>query len=140
MSADQPAEVDPEPTLGVRDYGEDADEGVEGLAAERTEMAWSRTGFAMIGCGVVIAKGLPALSWSSTSRTLVFPESASHPILGGAVLSIGVAVWFLGHLSALRRRHAGGRHVAVWSDLAPTAFGTAAIGVAALVLALFQSG
>ncbi len=56
---------------------------------------------------------------------------------------IGVVFQFfhlLGHLSALRRRHAGGRHVAVWSDLAPTAFGTAAIGVAALVLALFQSG
>jgi uncharacterized membrane protein YidH (DUF202 family) len=123
---------------GPHDYGEEADEGVAGLAAERTEMAWSRTGFAMIGCGVVIAKGLPALSWSSTQRTVAFPEASSHPILGGAVLSIGVAVWLLGHWSARRRRHAGGRHVATWSDLAPTAFGTAAIGFAALVLAVYQ--
>jgi hypothetical protein len=98
-------------------YGDEADEGVaSGLAAERTEMAWSRTGLAMIGCGVVIAKGLPALSWSSTEQTRLFPETASHPILGGSVL---------------------GRHVATWSDLAPTAYGTAAVGVAALMLSMF---
>jgi uncharacterized membrane protein YidH (DUF202 family) len=124
-----------------RDYGEEADEGVaSGLAAERTEMAWSRTGLAMIGCGVVIAKGLPALSWSSTRQAVSFPESSSHPVLGGAVLTIGVAVWLLGLYSARRRRHAGGRHIATWSDLAPTAYGTAAVGVAALVLAFFLSG
>lgn len=131
----------PAPDAEDLSYGDDADEGVaSGLAAERTEMAWSRSGLAMIGCGVAIAKGLPALSWSSTQRRLVFPESASHPALGGAVLSVGVVVWLLGLYSARRRRHVGGRHVAEWSDLAPTAYGTAAVGVAALVLAAFLSG
>jgi len=122
-------------------YGDEADEGVvSGLAAERTEMAWSRTGLAMIGCGVVIAKGLPTLSLSSTQHRVAIPETASHPFLGGAVLTIGVAVWLLGLYSARRRRHSGRRRVAVWSDLAPAAYGTAAVGVAALVLAFFLSG
>ncbi len=121
-----------------RDYGDEADEGVAGgLAAERTEMAWSRTGLAMIACGVAIAKGLPTLSWSSTQKTLPFPETGAHPLLGGSVLVIGIAVWLLGLYSARRRRRAPVRAAVTYANLAPTAYGTAAVGVAALVLAFF---
>ncbi len=112
-----------------------AEEGYEGpdpgLAAERTDLAWSRSGLALGACGVIVLKGLPSIT-GSTRR----------PAIGAAILLLGIATWALGYWSSHRRRPRPGRPrpVATWRDLAPAALGTAAVGVAALVLATLGAG
>ncbi len=114
--------ADPELTLeGVR----------PGMAAERTDLAWSRSGGALLACGVVVLKGLPTVA-GDTSR----------PVAGLLILGLGGLTWGMGHWSARQRRTAmgGDRPVARWRDMAPTATGTAVVGLAALFLAVFRPG
>ncbi len=111
---------------------EDTFEGVRsGLAAERTDLAWSRSGVALLACGVVVLKGLPTV-----------PGASSRPAAGLVILALGGLTWGMGHWSARQRRtpRGGDRPVARWRDLAPTAFGTAGVGLAALYLAVFRPG
>lgn len=100
-----------------------------GLAAERTDLAWSRSGLAVGACGVIVLRGLPSIT-----------GSPSEPIIGGVILVLGGITWGLGRWSAHRRRPRPGRPrpVAVWRDLAPAAYGTAAVGIAGLVLAYLR--
>jgi len=107
-------------------YGDPAD---EGLAAERTELAWSRSGLALMACGVIVAKGLPSIS-----------GVPSRPEFGFAILVLGILTWGLGLLASHSRREEPGlgRRAARWRELAPVAFGTAAVGAAGFVLACFQ--
>ena len=101
-----------------------------GLAAERTDLAWNRSGLALLACGVVIMRGL-ALSHLS----------AAHVAVGAVVLALGGGVWALGGIQARRRSlavHARQRAEAI--DLLPIAIGTAAVGVAAFTLGLFFPG
>lgn len=116
----------PDPTEGDRFEGLE-----EGFAAERTDLAWSRSWLSMAACGIIIAKGLPALS-----------GIPGRPIIGLAVLGLGLGVWLLGLLNAHRRRAAPGdvRPVVLWHEVAPVAFGTAIIGAVAFFLGLFAPG
>ena len=120
------------PELHFGEVGADEDyEGPHpGMAAERTDLAWSRSGLAILACGVVILKGLPAIT-----------GSAGAPVAGTVVLVIGIFTWALGRWSAQRRRPRLGRPrpVAQWRDLAPAAYGTAAVGLAGLVLAILRA-
>jgi len=105
-------------------------EGVRpGMAAERTDLAWSRSGVALLACGVIVLRGLPNVAGDS-----------SRPAEGLLILGLGALTWGLGHWSARQRRTtlAGTRPVARWRDLAPTAIGTATVGMAALFLAVFR--
>ncbi len=114
--------MNPDPTLG-------SDEGYEGphpgMAAERTDLAWSRSGLALGACGLVVLKGLPTVT-----------GAGGQPLLGAIILLLGGVTWGLGRWSAQRRRPSAGqpRRVATWADLAPAAFGTAAVGIAGLLL------
>jgi uncharacterized membrane protein YidH (DUF202 family) len=100
-----------------------------GMAAERTDLAWSRSGVALGACGVIVLKGLPTIT-----------GSPSKPIIGTAMLVLGAVTWALGRWSAQRRRPQPGRPrpAATWRDLAPAAYGTAAVGLAGLVLAFLR--
>jgi uncharacterized membrane protein YidH (DUF202 family) len=102
-----------------------------GMAAERTDLAWSRSGVALLACGVVVLKGLPAVH-----------DVRARPVVGVVILALGALTWGLGHWNARQRRSlaTGVRRVARWRDLAPTALGTAGVGLAALFLALFRPG
>lgn len=116
----------------LSDEGEGALDRVDvGLAAERTDLAWSRSGLSLMACGVVVAKGLPALA-----------AIPAEPVAGAVILVLGAATWLLGLAAAHRRRHAPGdeRATARLSDVLPVAVGTAAVGFAGLVLVLFQHG
>jgi len=101
----------------------------EGLAAERTDLAWARSGLAIGACGVVVLKGLPAIT-----------GNPRQPVIGAAILTLGVLIWGLGRWSAYRRGAGTGRprRPARWRDLAPAAYGTAAVGAAALLLVLLR--
>ena len=112
-----------------------AEEGYEGphpgLSAERTDLAWSRSGLALGACGVVVLKGLPSVT-----------GTGSQPLIGAVILLLGGVTWGLGRWSAHRRRPRDGRsrQVATWADLAPASYGTAAVGIAGLVLIFLRPG
>lgn len=116
---DRGGSPEPEPFEGLE----------EGLAAERTDLAWSRSGLAMIGCGLLIARGLPSLT-----------GTAGRPVVGALVLALGGAIWLLGQVMA-RRRHRNIGELALaarWYEVAPVAYGTAVIGLVALLVGAFR--
>lgn len=96
-------------------------------APARTTLAWRRNGIALLAAGLVLARGIATAG--------VEP----HPVRGLAIAALGLLAWSSGEIQA-RRRHppaAGGDlPVARLADLVPTALGTAALGIAATVLAL----
>jgi uncharacterized membrane protein YidH (DUF202 family) len=112
----------------VREFEEERPEA--GLAAERTDLAWNRSGLALIACGAAIMRGLAR-------------PHLSHAVLaaGVLVLVLGGAVWALGGIQARRRvTHDRARSRADVADLMPIAIGTATVGVAAFILGAFFPG
>jgi uncharacterized membrane protein YidH (DUF202 family) len=101
-----------------------------GMAAERTDLAWSRSGLSLGVCGLIVLKGLPSVT-----------EESSRPLAGAALLVLGGITWALGYWSAHHRRPTAGRPraLATWADLAPAAFGTAAVGVVGLMVVLLSA-
>ena len=97
------------------------------LADERTDLAWNRSGLAMIGCGLVVMRGL-------TVQGLPPRDVA----VGAVIFGLGMASYFLAAWHA-RRRLSPDRieQPARASDLWPLAFGVTAIGLAAFALGLF---
>jgi uncharacterized membrane protein YidH (DUF202 family) len=95
-------------------------------ADERTDLAWNRSGLAIIACGVIIMKGL----------TLNGLERADIAV-GAVILGLGMASYLLAAWQA-HRRFAPDRaeRPARPSDLWPLAVGVTVIGVAAFVLGL----
>lgn len=106
------------------------DEGVPGLAGERTDMAWSRSGLAVVACAAAIAK-----------KTL----SNLHHVSGTTVVFTGILVagisWLvgLGWARLIARGTMEGRTAADRRMIAVTAYGTVALGTVAVVIALLPS-
>ena len=98
-----------------------------GLAAERTDLAWNRSGLALLACGAVVARGMT-----------VGEPVPGRTAAGVVILVLGGTVWALGWWQAQRRSRPGSaRRIAGPGDLLPVALGTAAVGIAAFVLGLF---
>jgi uncharacterized membrane protein YidH (DUF202 family) len=95
-------------------------------ADERTDLAWNRSGLAIIACGLIVARGL----------TLNGLER-SDVAVGAVILGLGMASYVLAGWQA-RQRFAPGRaeEPAQPRDLLPLAIGVTTIGVAAFVLGL----
>ena len=102
----------------------DADGRDPGLAAERTDLAWNRSGLSLVACGAAILHGI--------GRP---PLRAGNTAVGTVVLALGAGIWALGawHVHRMRRR---GAARATRMDLAPIAAGVVCVGVAAFVIAL----
>jgi uncharacterized membrane protein YidH (DUF202 family) len=95
-----------------------------GLAAERTDLAWSRSGLSLLACGAAILRGI--------NRP---PLTSANVAIGVCVLILGAITSFLGAWHAHRSRRRGARRTST-ADLMPIASGIAAVGVAALILGL----
>jgi len=110
-------------------YEEMLEEDEEGLAAERTELAWGRSGLAVMACGVAIVRGLPTVE-----------GHPAQPVAGAVILLMGGIVWLIGLYAARQRRPAVGewRPAAQLRELGPIAWGTAGVGLAGAVLVMFQ--
>jgi uncharacterized membrane protein YidH (DUF202 family) len=95
-------------------------------ADERTDLAWNRSGLAIIACGLIVMRGL-------TLNDL----ERSDVAVGAVILGLGFASYVLAGWHA-RRRLAPGRaeRPAEPHDLLPVAVGVTSIGVAAFVLGL----
>jgi putative membrane protein len=106
------------------------DEPDPGLAAERTDLAWNRSGLALLGLGVAVMRGLA-----------VPHLPAARSDAGAMILVLGALVWLLGAITTHRRLRPGHAHEpATRNDLAPIALGVAVIGVAAFALAALRPG
>jgi len=135
MSDGAPARRGYGPPDGTSPYGPNAerwpaDRPPPTLAGERTDLAWNRSGLALLACGIAVARGLK------------FPVAEpAHEVIGVTILVLGVFTWFMGQWAARHRRRSGhDRQIASFRDLAPVAYGTAAVGAAAFLLALFFPG
>jgi uncharacterized membrane protein YidH (DUF202 family) len=95
-------------------------------ADERTDLAWNRSGLAIIACGIVVMRGLTLNGFER-----------SDVAVGAVILVLGFGSYLLAGWHA-RRRLAAGRELQVArpADLLPLAIGVATIGVAAFVLGL----
>ena len=93
-----------------------------GLAAERTDLAWNRSGLSLLVCGAVIVRGLGRA-----------PYPPAHVVVGVCVLLLGGLTWFLGAWYTRQRRTRSAQRTTT-ADLAPVAVGVAFVGVAAFVL------
>jgi uncharacterized membrane protein YidH (DUF202 family) len=98
-----------------------------GLAGERTELAWGRSGMALFACGAAVAKGIPKVT------------GEGRPIIGIIILILGGITWLVSiPLERARRSTDERARLAVHThELIPVAVGTAAVGLAAFVLAAF---
>jgi putative membrane protein len=100
-----------------------------GLAAERTDLAWNRSGLALLACGAAVLRGFPPAGFS-----------ARH-VVGVVILVLGGFTWAMGAYEARRRsRAAPARPVATRRDLLPVALGTTGVGLAAFVVAALYPG
>ena len=89
----------------------DAEDGDQGLAAERTELAWTRTAISFAAVGAALLR--------------------NHPVLGIPVLALSLVVWELGRLPG--RPGTGQAHT---RRLRLIAAAVTAIALAALVITL----
>jgi uncharacterized membrane protein YidH (DUF202 family) len=102
----------------------------DGLAEERTSLAWSRSSLALLACGAAVLKGVPRL-----------PDPAGRPLAGAVILAMAAVAALVGTLEerARIRAVASGAGAIEQRVVRRVAFANSVIGVAALVLALLAS-
>ena len=98
-----------------------------GLAADRTALAWRRTGLSLMVCGVAVARGVEVEAAGGQARA------------GLAALGLGIALWLVAIRTSARRARATGRQrpVASRADLLPLSLATALAGLAGAVIFSF---
>ncbi len=100
----------------------DADSRDPGLAAERTDLAWNRSGLSLVACGAVVMRGL-------ADTRLPRADVA----IGACIFALGVLTSALGSWQVHRSRAREGRRTTA-ADLLPVSLGVGVVGVAAFVL------
>ena len=116
------------PPTGEDHVGEDQE--VDGLSGERTDLAWSRSGLAVIVCLAAIAKrSLPELS-TLDARAIVVVAL----IVGGAAW--GYALFWARTVAVTSL---SGRRIADPHKMQVIALGTTTIGIVATIVALLPA-
>ena len=103
------------------------DEEVPGVAGERTDLAWSRSGLAVLACLAAVAKRLLG----------TFDQVTGSAVIAAAlVVAAGAWTFALFWARTVASTTLAGRTLSEARTLRLVAYGTAAIGVAAIVIAL----
>jgi uncharacterized membrane protein YidH (DUF202 family) len=106
----------------VNDHGSASRRSVD----DRTDLAWNRSGLAIMGCGLIVARGLTLNGFERSDMEL-----------GVVILGLGLASYLLAAFHNRRRiLHGGADRPARPADLLPLAVGVAIIGASAFVLGL----
>lgn len=98
-----------------------------GFAGERTDLAWDRSGLALLGIGLVIVRDLALRA--PPGRDV----AAALVVLASGTFVAGLGEWH-------RRRRAVRPGAAAAADVAPLAWGVALVAVAAFVVGLGAAG
>jgi uncharacterized membrane protein YidH (DUF202 family) len=98
-----------------------------GLAAERTTLAWRRSGVSIIAIGIAVARGIPTVD-----------SVPARPFAGVAIVVLGIVAFAVSHVQAARRSaHVGtARPTAALADLWPVTAATVMTAVGAAVVVL----
>ena len=101
---------------------DDADSRDVVLSAERTDLAWDRSGLALLAVGVVVLRGI--------ARP---PLSHGDAVVGACIIGLAGLTMFVGWWHGHLMRTRAGRATSI-ADLLPISGCVALIGVAAFVL------
>ena len=101
----------------------------DGLAEERTTLAWSRSSLALLACGAAVLKGVPRL-----------PDPGGRPTVGAVIVGLAIVASIAGMIEEHIRREAVRDGVGRIDERAVrrVAVANGIIGVAAFVLAVFS--
>lgn len=107
--------------------GNEAAAGDRGLAAERTALAWQRSGISIVAVGIAVARGIPTVD-----------GVPRRPLAGLAIVALGALAFAVSQAQATRRGHRAehGRATAGLADLWPVTAATALAAVGAIVVVL----
>jgi uncharacterized membrane protein YidH (DUF202 family) len=105
---------------------DDADSRDVVLSAERTDLAWDRSGLALLAVGVVVLRGI--------ARP---PLDHGDAVVGACIIGLAGLTMFVGWWHAHLVRTRGSRATST-ADLLPISVCVAFIGVAAFVLGLLS--
>jgi uncharacterized membrane protein YidH (DUF202 family) len=100
-----------------------------GLAADRTTLAWRRSGVSIFAVGVAVARGVPTVD-----------AVPARPLIGLAIVVLGGLAFIVGSVQAARRSaHIGlGRPTAELRDLWPVTAATVCVALGAIVVVLLR--
>ncbi len=101
------------------------DEDTPGLAGERTDLAWSRSGIAVLTCSAALLRRIATELDSVSAGFVVFG------LIAGSVVAWIAA---MGHARKIARSTLEGRLMADRRALRTTAYGTSALATASLLL------
>jgi uncharacterized membrane protein YidH (DUF202 family) len=98
-----------------------------GLAADRTTLAWRRSGISVVAVGLAVARGIPTVG-----------GVPGRPLVGLAIVGLGAVAFVVSSVQAGRRAGHAGTHrpAAELADLWPVSAATlfAALGAVVVVL------
>ena len=100
-----------------------------GLAADRTTLAWRRSGISVVAVGLAVARGIPTVD-----------GVPGRPLIGLAIVGLGAVAFTVSSILAGRRaRHAGtDRPTAALDDLWPVTAATLFTALGATVVVLLR--
>jgi uncharacterized membrane protein YidH (DUF202 family) len=100
----------------------------DGMAEERTTLAWSRSSLALLACGAAVLKGVPRL-----------PDPGGRPLVGGVIVTLAAVAALVGSWEerARVRSVASGTGAIDPRVVRRVAYANGVLGLAALVLAAF---
>lgn len=104
--------------------GYEADARDPGSDAERTDLAWNRSGLALLGCGAAVLRGIGRQPLTSGNLAV------GLCIVGLAGVTLVLETW------TARRFRTRGPRATTTADLFPISLGVSFVGIAAFVLAI----
>ena len=98
----------------------------DGMAEERTTLAWSRSSLSLLACGAAVLKGVPRL-----------PDPSGRPLVGGVIVTLAAVAALVGSWEERARIRSVARGTGAIDArvVRRVAYANGLVGVAACLLA-----